>query len=254
MSWTDAQYDFRAAWDGDTLEPLLDYCERVRMLAEVGGGKKGGNVDPSYYHGTRPIPHKFSAGLVMELELTLRYTDSAGAITHVDGAAGHVYENASNIKRIFYGSTGLVRLQRTRPHEGTQSILVENLTPESHGQELWQYVFSLYANKPFWEGAEVSPSGAAIAIGGNAPVDDAIVTIGNGTLTHTETGDTIQNTSGASADIDTSTGQATATVGGADVSDQITFSAPYYLELIGGQTNNFTGLTPTITYKPKWRP
>lgn len=250
MSWEDSDYAYAAGWKGEALTPLLDICERIRVLAEVSGGKSGSNVQTSYTHGEKAIPNKYSNGLIIELECTARFTDSAGLVTHVDGESGHVYENVAQLKEIFYGGFDLVTLQRTLPHIGTVDIDVENMTPESITSLQWQFLFHLYAPKPFWQGPTTVVAGAAVAIGGNAPVDDAIVTLGTGTTTHTESGAIITNT-GASCDIDMATGKAM--IGATDVSDQVSFSDPAYLVLLGGRTNNFTGLAPSISYRPKWR-
>ena len=251
MPWSDADYNYQIGPKGGALVPLLNYCERIRLLAEVSSGLQGENVQISYTHGAKAVPHKFSQQLQIALELTLRFTNAAGAITHVDGASGHVYENLVEVKKLLYGYQDLVTLRRTLPHIGEVEIDCEVLGPESIADVQWRYIFNLNAPKPFWrETTQLNPSGSAIAIGGNAPVDDAIVTMGTGTLTHVESGAQIINT-GGTAIIDTATGQAT--IGGADGSDQITFTEPSYLELRGGVTNNFSGVVPTISYYPKWR-
>lgn len=254
MGWTDAQYAYQVAPLGGSFTDLLDHCERIRLLAEVSSGQDGDNVNVAYLHGAKPIGHKFSSQLQIALELTLRFTNAAGAVTNPDGASGHVYENLAAIKQLMYGYQNLITLRRTLPHIGQVEIDCEVLGPESITGLQWQYLFNLNAPKPFWrETTQLTPSGAAIAIGGNAPVDDAIVTIGTGTMTHTQSGAQIINAYGGAVDIDTATGQAVVSGGSTDVSDQVSFTEPYYLELQGGVTNNFTGVTPSLAYYPKWR-
>src|SRR5688500_13824048 len=101
MVWT--AYTYKAGPFGGTLLTLTDYCTSVRVIDEGGVGKRGGDVAVQYLHGEHAIGHKFATPRLIALEVVLRFTSSAGTITHTDGAPGHVFENLSEVKRLFRG-------------------------------------------------------------------------------------------------------------------------------------------------------
>jgi hypothetical protein len=127
MVWT--AYNYQAGPKGGSLTALSNYCTAVRVIDEGSPGFRGGNVPIQYLHGAREVPHKFTDEGLVGLEVHLRYTSSAGTITHADGAAGHVYDNLENVKRLLYGDMEMVTLQREAPDYGTVQIDVQVGSP-----------------------------------------------------------------------------------------------------------------------------
>ena len=147
MPWT--VYDYKAGPFGGTLLPLLNYCVSVRVLDEGGPGKRGSDVNVQYLHGDHGVLHKFSTPRLIALEGILRYTSSAGTITHTDGAEGHVFENLSEMKRLLRGQRSLATLERVAPDMGTVRIDVQcgEVIPT---QNRFTFLFPLIAARPFW--------------------------------------------------------------------------------------------------------
>ena len=87
MAWTD--WTYKAGSPEGTLESLSDYCLSVRIVAENIVGKRGKNPTVDYRHGEWSSPRKYIRAANVTLETVLRYTNSAGVVTHADGAAGH---------------------------------------------------------------------------------------------------------------------------------------------------------------------
>lgn len=256
MPWT--VYDYQAGPKGGSLTPLLNFCTMVRVLSEGGSGKRGGNVGVQYLHGEHAVAHKFLTPRIIPLEVALRYTSAAGTITHADGAPGHVFENLSEVKRLLRGHRSQATLQRTAPDMGTVQIDVECMEP-TPTQNRFVYLFPLVAARPFWRSTTVQSTAASpIAVGGDAPVDDAELVFAGGagspTFTHTASGATIGyvgTVPGGGVRVYTETGQAVRVSGGADESAFITFNKPYVLELDPGVSNAFTG-SGTISWQDKW--
>lgn len=255
MAWS---YAYQAGPKGGTLLALLNYCTSVRLVSEGGSGKRGGDVNVQYLHGDHPVPHKFLAPKLIPLEVVLRYTSSAGTITHADGAEGHVFQNLAEVKRLLRGQRGQATLQRTAPDMGTVLVDVECGEP-SPSQNRFTYLFPLVAARPFWRSTTLTTTTTSpIVVGGNAPVDDAeIVFAGGGAspiFTHTASGATIQYVGTVPAGgvrVYTETGQAARVSGGADESANVAFNKPFILELDPGVSNAYTG-TVTIEHRTKW--
>lgn len=262
MPWT--VYNYQAGPKGGSLTPLLNFCTFVRIVDEGGPGFRGEPVTIQYLEGAREVPHLFSEPRLVGLECGLRYTSAAGTITHTDGAAGHVYENLSNLKRILYGDRLMVTLQREAPHQGTVQIDVKVGAPVSISQDRATFLFPLVAPNPFWASTTLNSASPApsIAVGGDASVHDAEITFAAGAsspiLTHTASGATIQiegTVPSGGVLVKTITGHAERVTGGTDWSEFLANSQPYMLQLEAGATNSFTLSTgtATIAWRNKWR-
>jgi hypothetical protein len=111
------------AWDyneqiGGT--PLTNYADMVRFVGEPIGGVRGKTLDVAYKHGAYAAGRHWAKAQFVVLETLLRYTDSAGAITHTDGAAGHVYQNRSELARLMKQSANSIfTMTRVVPDYGT---------------------------------------------------------------------------------------------------------------------------------------
>ena len=258
MAWA---YAYTAGPKGGSLLPLLNFCSSVRLLTEGGSGKRGGDVAVQYLHGEHAVAHKFAMPRLLPLEVVLRFTSSTGTITHADGADGHVFENLSEVKRLLRGQAGLATLARTAPDMGAVQIDVECGEP-TPTQARFCYLFPLVAARPFWRSTTLnSISASPLAVGGDAPVDDAEVVFSAAAVspvfTHTPSGATITYTGTVPAGgvrVFTETGQAINVTGGADCSDLVSFNKPYILELDPGVSNAYTigSGTATVEWRDKW--
>jgi hypothetical protein len=258
MAW---DYAWEAGPKDGTLVALSDFCTSVRLLSEGGSAKRGRDVNVQYLHGDHAIAHKFLTPRILPLEVVLRFTNSSGAITHGDGAEGHVFENLSEVKRLLRGQAGLATLQRDAPDMGEVQIDVECGEP-TPTQVRFSYLFPLLAARPFWRSTSQSTdSSSPIAVGGDAPVDDAAIVFSAGAsspvFTHTATGATITYTGtvpSGGVRVFTETGQASRVSGGADESANVSFNKTYILELHPGVNNAYTISSGTVTVEwyDKW--
>jgi hypothetical protein len=263
MPWT--AYNYQAGPKGGALTPLSNLCTFVRVVDEGSAGKRGSNVPIQYFHGAREVPHKFTTEHLFGLECGMRYTDSAGTITHTDGAPGHVFDNLETLKRLLYGGRVMTTLQREAPDYGTVQIDVEVAAPVTVSQNRFVFLFPLLAPDPFWHSTTLnsqSPS-PSISVGGNAPVDDAEIVFpaaaASPLLTHTASGATIQisgTVPSGGVRVYARTGHAARVSGGGDYSEFLVLNKNYVLELDPGATNSFTysgGGSATIEWRNKWR-
>lgn len=262
MAWA---YTYKAGPFGGTLVALSTYCQSVRIVGESGVGKRGNDVTVQYVHGNRAVAHKFATPRLLPLEVVLRYTTATGTITHTDGAAGHAYENLSEVKRLLRGQAGLATLERIAPDMGEVRIDVECGEP-MFTQNHFTYLFPLIAARPFWRSTTTqTDSSSPIAIGGDAPVDDATVTFSaaasSPVFTHSSSGATVKPTitytgtvPAGGVTVNTLTGQAFNVSGGADCSNLVSFNKPYILELDPGVSNTYTisSGTVTVAWADKW--
>lgn len=260
MPWS--VYDYQAGPKGGSLTPLLNFCAAVRVVDESGSGKAGEDVNVQFLHGDHPVAHKFAEPRLIMLEAVLRYTSSAGTITHTDGAQGHVFENLAEMKRLLRGQRSLATLQRIAPHYGTTQIDVHSGAP-TPSQNRFVFLFPLVAPRPFWRSTTLnSVSSSPLTVGGDAPVDDAeIVFSAGGTspvFTHTASGATIGIVGTVPAGgvrVYTETMQATRVTGGTDYSEFVASPAKTFgLELDPGVSNAYTISSGTVTveWRNKW--
>lgn len=258
----DWNYAYTAGPKGGTLIPLSNFATMVRLLTEGGPGKRGADVAVQFLHGEHAIPHKFANPRLLPLEVAMRYTNAAGAITHADGAPGHVHENLSEIKRLLRGQRGLATLARTAPDMGAVQIDVECGEP-TPTQNRFCYLFPLKAARSFWRSTTLnSTSSSPLTVGGDAPVDDAELVFSAGAtdpvFTHTPSGATIGIEGVVPAGgvrVFTETLQAVRVTGGTDYSEFLAEPAKGYgLELDPGVTNAFTVSSGSVTveWRDKW--
>ena len=240
MSWV---YDYEAGPPGGSLTNLLDYCLGVRITTEWAAGFRGSNPVVQYQHGDFSSPRKFHPPANFILETTLRYTNASGLVTHVDGAAGHVYENFNAMKALLTGDQGtLVRIRRTNPDEGTVYMDVQLMSQVLPTQERHIFGWPLHGSKPFWTGVAVTgETPPTITNPGSAPVMDAIVdltgTANDARLTHDATGDYVEIAGALPAGgvaIDVGAKTALRISGGADWSQHLVVNQPWWVELDPG--------------------
>lgn len=259
MTWS---YAYTAGPKGGSLTALSNFCTSVRLLTEGGSGKRGGDVAVQYLHGEHAVPHKFAMPRLLPLEVVLRFTNSAGAITHADGSDGHVFENLSEMKRLLRGQRGLATLARTAPDMGAVQIDVECGEP-TPTQNRFTYMFPLLAARPAWRSTTLnSISASPLTVGGDAPVDDAEIVFSAGAVspvfTHTASGATIGiigTVPSGGVRVFTETMQAVLVTGGADYSEFVASPAKAYgLELDPGVSNAYTVSAGTVTveWRDKW--
>ncbi len=256
-SWT---FTYKAGPPGGALTTLTTYCYDTRIVAESTLGYRGRNPVLAYRHGESSTPRKFHPAANVLLETWLRYTDSAGAVTHTDGRPGHVYQNYGSVQKLLTGAqNALIRLERTAPDQGTVYMDVELVAEGRPTQAQHIIGWPLRAPHPFWIGAaSAQQSPNTVTNGGTAPVMDAVVAV-TGTantprLTHSATGDYIEiagalPAGGVSVDVGAQT--CTKITGGADYSDNLVVNAPgVWMEFDPGANTvavTQTSGTPTFT-------
>lgn len=244
MAWLD--YGITA--DGAN---LTDFCDRVVIVTEGMANRESANFRVPGVEGEFSYPNKlWEAGNVI-METFLRYTDPDGDVTHEDGAAGHVYENLSHLRRIF-GKNGLVDLRRTAPDYGETSMLVEVIQGPNDGSFPAHKIWVLRAPKPFWSGltqVTISATTNDYRPDGDAPIDDMVVTFsGAGSVT---IGDEFIEMSGAGV---VDVGKRTVMAGGNHVDRRLSVFSDRWLRIEPSieQDIVFAGAVTSLTFYPKW--
>jgi hypothetical protein len=229
---------------------LLDYCQQVVIATEYGMSEaQASEFRQPGQHGTIYMPGQLYGPGDVRIHCHLRFTDSDGAITHEDGEAGHIYENLAVLKEVFGKVDAQIVLQRETPHQGTNTLLLKPGGQPSSGGNRFEVIFPMIADKPFWRGdlVETTLTGT-FDPGGNAPVDDAVLTFGGaGSVENGRNGDKVAVSAACVVDC----GKRTVTAGGSPAPGLITPANDRWLHLEPGN-NPITG-SCSISYYPKWR-
>lgn len=259
MGW---DYNWKAGPKGGTLVTLDTYASKIRQVAEIDTGLRG--MDPliQYAHGAR-WTRKWAGTKEIMLEIFLRYTNAAGAITHGDGAAGHAYENLAAIRGLFGGDQGSqATLQQTAPDWGTVLLDVDQLSPSMPTQARFVFGFLLYAADPFWRASSQSSSTGNPAVGGNAPAYPIIEFTVSGTdskVVHDDSGASIQidgTLPAGGVSVDCLAQTCTKISDGTDYSANLTLNKAYWMILDPDGTNTLTrsgGGTQTVKWNDRWK-
>lgn len=179
MSWT---YDY----EGQSTD-LLDHCTAVTIDDESGAGKQGSNLQVGHLDGERWGAKPY-APLDVVLKTVLRYSNSSGAVTHADGAAGHVYENLSELKKLL-GASGIKTLTRIAPDYGTVRARFEMISGPIRGEQRHVFYWPLRIPSGSWEdNSQSSATGnpPSVTTGGDRRIwDPEIEFSGAGSFTYT---------------------------------------------------------------------
>jgi hypothetical protein len=191
---------------------LLDYATDIRIPNEKRARRRGRNREIVWKQGERSTQPKLYRALDFELQMLLAYTDSAGAITHTDGAPGHVYENYLELKRLLSGDQingSLITLRRTMPHAGIVDIDFEVLDEIRPGDTRFRMVAFCRAPFPYWQagtqtvetevGKTTTTETIEVVVGGNEGIPNAVIIfapdtqdVSNLRITHTPSGRFLQ--------------------------------------------------------------
>lgn len=250
MGWT---YNYRAGPTGGTLTPLLDHANGIWIPSEGTAGKAGENIKVPSRHGSRFRPFKFYEEGLIEIKMSLRYTDDLGTITHPDGAAGHAYQNHAAIKRLLDTGLTTATIRRDMPDAGEVDLigeLTEGIrTADTHF--IFSYMFR--AHIPTWRSTTESNTGTSpVAIVGDAQIQDAVLEFsGPGTFEHTPTGATCVYSGSGAALVYPYEDRATDLAGTTDKSSEVSFNRDYGIIFFPGD-NAFTGPV-TVRWHEQWQ-
>lgn len=242
-------YDYEAGPKGGALVDLLTWADNVRVVDEVTAGKDGENVMAQYIHGSNAVTPKYTTEGLIGIEVAVRYTNSAGIITHANGEAGHVHENLGKLKKILRGGRVLTTLRRQDPHWGNAEVDGECRQPIQSSQVWFHFLFPFNTPDPFWRvGGLISINPAPnLTVGGNAPVSDAEIVFPagatNAILTHTATGAAVLMEGTVPAGgvrYFNRTGLASRITGGTDYSEFVVLNKPYGIVLDEDASNAFS--------------
>jgi hypothetical protein len=254
MGWQTADYQY----DLDGLDPF-DYCTSFRVITEGMAAREGTLFRVPGLHGEQLHPNRLFEGHNIIIDTVLRYTDANDAVTHVNGAAGHVYANLAAMKRAFGKTTGPVTLTRMNP-DGLVGgdefrIRLNQIQPvEANGDVDHQFIWTARAVRPFWESTTLDSTALATGNfnpGGDAPVDDAIITItGDGTVTNNTTGTRIRTVGAGPNTVVIDCGARTVKVGGNNRDEWFETGDERWLHFEAG-VNNSMMVTGTVNIQ--WR-
>ncbi|HEY7824596.1 MAG TPA: hypothetical protein VIG24_17270, partial [Acidimicrobiia bacterium] len=201
--------------------------------------------------------------MLLPLKKVLRYTNDAGAVTHANGAAGHVKLNLSEIKKRY--NRGAVFLRRTDPDVGRQRALVKAMTDPMPGGRRERFVYRwvlMCASGSWQDNTATTQAAGSLSTSGDKRIFDPVVSIGAaGTLIYTSAIDgttyTITAASGPTFPVTVDVGAGTV-VDDADVdaSGAVTFDpGTPWLMLDPDSTTAITGTaaaTSSVTYRNRW--
>ena len=250
MSWTTA--------DALNSLDLSDVATFAKAENEVPGPFSDPGVAIPGRDGVQYDPEAPFSPLVATLRVHLRWTNAAGAITHVDGEVGHIRENLSLIKREL--SKPVTVWSRTLEHIGDVRAVVKSNTPGFVGEQRQVYNFPLSIGVGAWQDASESSSTGSPATGviteGDREVSDPRVSLPSaGTRTVTTADGLVYTIVAASGPtypviVDVGAGTVIAT-GGADASGDVTFDHEHWFRFSANHTHVITG-SGTWFWRNRW--
>lgn len=245
MSW---DYNYQAGPAG-SLETLSDYIDGLRVIPDEDAGMRELDLVIPHRPGSDPNVVEFGAVGSLTVSGQLRPTSSAGTITHVNGVAGHIHESLSAIRRLFRATRAPYILQRDIPIDPFGAPTFDTVQLEvragristGRGRNHLQVEIPLRAAWPYWRSTTqrsttINGSGN-VQVRGDAPIADMVLQFpsAGATLTHTESGDSVQLLSGGGAtDVDVGARTILANPGGTDNSSLFIPDKPWWQYWPGG--------------------
>jgi hypothetical protein len=245
MSWTtDDHLNSLDLADVATFAKVIDEVPSPFSDAGVGiPGRDGVQFDPA-----APF-----APLVATLHIVLRWTNSSGTVTHVDGEVGHIRENLSLIKRELSKTTCV--WSRTLEHIGAVRAVVKSNTAGVMGEQRHIFNFPLTIAAGSWQDATESSNTAPVTLGDRRIFDPRISLPSAGTYTITDADGTVYTitaTAGPTYPVVVDVGASTVLDnGGADASGDVSFSHQEMFRLSPNHTHVTTG-GGTIFWRNRW--
>ena len=245
-----------ALWDYDievNNVPLTTFCDRVVVVTEAMGGKEDSDIKIPGIEGVLHIPNKlWDSGNVI-LSTWLRYSDASGLITHVDGSAGHVYDNFSSLKGLIRAGAGQIDLKRVIPDVGEVHLAAESIDAPQIGDAHFHYLWVLKAAKPFWRAAASSAiTGGAFVPVGDGVIDDMIITFSGDGFADID-GERVSIVGSSGGGIVVDCGARTVLQGGTPRDSWFRPRSERWLRLRGGISSTVTLSGCTGSYFPKWQ-
>lgn len=247
-----------AIWDYDVEVSgvnLADFCDRVVVVTEAMGSKEDTDIKVPGIEGVLHIPGKlWDSGNVI-LSTWLKYASATGTITHVDGPAGHVYENFSALKQLLRTGPTQVVLKRILPDAGIQQIEIESIDAPNIGDAHFHYLWTLKAAKPFWHGTSavvVSGSGAHNPAG-DGVVDDMVLDFDSAGFIDID-GERVSIVGSSGGNIIVNVGTRTVLQSGVPRDSWLRVASENWLRLRGGISSTVTiSGSVSMSYFPKWQ-
>jgi len=184
MGWT---FAYQAGPESGPFIPLLNYCDNVRIPSETDAPKRGSNFDIPYRDGEYSQSTKYRRAGSFLLDCMVSYTNPSNAITHVDGAPGHVYENLQALKTLLGGNDQPLFIRRTVPHMGAVETVCEYMGGIRAAGPRMRYVFPMRMLDAAWREQTLQTDTQAsiaafpfvynIVTGGDFDIADAKITL-----------------------------------------------------------------------------
>lgn len=252
------------SWDFDyalnSLD-LSDVCTAVRIEAEGGSSFRDSGYQIPGRDGVEFDDEAPYGPLSLVLRTVLRYTNASGAVTHSDGAAGHVYENLKKIKAELAGP-GEASLTRTVPHIGDVRLLCKLVGDPTPAGQQHVYLWPLTAPSGSWQdAAESSDTGnppTGVTTTGDRIIFDPRLSISAAGETEFTLGDgtvyTVTAAAGPTYPVVVDVGAGTVVDdNGDDAAGDVTFSHEHWFRLHSNETATLTtDNAVTVFWRNRW--
>lgn len=152
---------------------------------DVWPGKRRARTIVADRHGVWPDPAQMYNDRMFSLDMVVLPQSVTGAVTHPQGAHGHLQDNIDTLLALFH-SDSLLDLRRTMPDGTTRQLYAEVIDAFTiaGGPLVRRFTAILRAPWPFWaelpaetdtEAVSAASHPYTIAVGGNVPVADPVI-------------------------------------------------------------------------------
>ena len=255
---------------------LMDRANSIQVMRgrDVLAARRYRPTEIAYQHGEVANDNRFFKSKELRLDIWVAANDSDGAVTHTEGRAGHIRENLDALWAIFGKKGSAITLQRDVPdYPGAGTITLEtdaSVIRKAQAQGKFRsggltrrIILDLLMPHPFWRELPVNTSlgqgTGNIATGGNAPINDMVITFQAGDddprLTHDDSGDYIEIAGTIPAgDVEVDVGARTVTklADSSPYDANLLFNRPWWMEWPPADAALGLTMTATDTVDLSW--
>lgn len=237
------------------LETLTDFMEFPRVTVERSADQRDIHFVLPHQPGVDEDVAEFADISKVEITGRVRHTDAAGAVTHAEGAEGHVAENASTLRRLFTTVREPHILRRDTAHPDTVDLKFRHdLITIERDQKVRIVLRGVW---PYWRSTTLKSQAltagtTVVPVLGDSPIADAIFHMnGPGTVTYDRFNESFELLTGSGATtVNCRTRTIIVTAGGADNSEFFVPDHPWWMIL---EPSDTIEITSTVAGTVEWR-